>query len=140
MEPAGGVALLAVQLEHSLQPWLVNSADARVAQVLADQQTEGAISFHSPRWQAGEALHASMLEITRQQHETATDVRRESFHRKAQLIHEGQFLETGAGQQRSQLVAHRCKRQRIKGHSRMMNNAFSALETLYAYWRFSSPC
>src|SRR5205085_9831664 len=58
---AGGVSLFAVHLEHALEPRLANSANARVAQVLAGDQAERRIALDTARGQANDALHARLL-------------------------------------------------------------------------------
>src|SRR5437868_11873743 len=65
---AGDVPLFAVELEHALQPWLVNRSDARVTQVLPKQQTERTIPFETAPWQLRKTLNAALLQVRRQQH------------------------------------------------------------------------
>src|SRR5947207_632102 len=86
VEPAGGVPLFAVKLEHALQPWLANRTDACAAEVLPNQQTERALPFETPPGQLTKTLDACLLQVGRQQHVGASGLRRERLKRQAELV------------------------------------------------------
>src|SRR6185295_9851103 len=69
---AGGVALFAVQLEHTLQGWLAEGTDTRIAQVLADYERERGVALEATRRQARQALHPTKFRMSRKQHEATT--------------------------------------------------------------------
>src|SRR5207302_1477984 len=118
IDPAGGVSLFAVQLEHALQPRLLNRADPRVAQVLANQQTERTIAFDTSPWHFArvKALNTCVFQVRRQQHARASDARRERLDSETELVDKDQLLNPGVDQEWFELVAHGRERQRVKAH------------------------
>src|SRR5262249_673094 len=94
----------AVELEHALQPRLVDQADACVPQVLANQQAEWAVAFDAACRELRQLLNPSALEVCGQQHEGSSDGRCKALDGQAELVDEHQALQPCAGQPRGQLV------------------------------------
>src|SRR5207244_1976663 len=116
VEPAGGVPLFAVELEHALQPRLAYSANVRAAQVLADQEAERSITFDPTYRQPPNAVDARMLEVGGQQHVGAPDWRSEEFDGQAELVDEHDLLHPSIDQHWLELIAHGRECQRVKAH------------------------
>src|SRR5215467_8943742 len=102
---AGGVALFAVQLEHSLQGRLAKRTNPRVAQVLARGQRERGVVLQAASGQIGEPLYARLFRVRGQQHERAAGAWRETFHGEAYFVCKDQALDTGTDKQVLELIA-----------------------------------
>src|SRR5438270_5738579 len=98
VDPAGGVPLFAVELEHALQPRLANRADPRVSHVLSHQQTERRVTLEAALWELSDAVDTRMLKMPRQQHVRPADCRGEELDRQRQFVDKHNLLHPGIRQ------------------------------------------
>ncbi len=113
---AGRVALVEVQLEHTLQPRLAKDAKASAAQVLADDEREWGVALQAADGKVLQTLHTSKLGVSGEEHAAAASAWREELGSQAELVDEGESLQSAVLEQMLQLVANGRQRQRVEAH------------------------
>ena len=117
VDPAGGVPLFAVELEHALQPRLAHRANSCISEVLSHQQTERGVTLDASVGELTNTVDTRVLQMRREQHVRAADCWREELDGQSQFIDKHHFLHPGIRQQRLQLVAYGCQGQGVKAHN-----------------------